>query len=351
MDPPKKMKLDPNADTKTKEPLMVPVLSDDLINDIPTVEAYYDTVKNPKDISNIVIELNRILPSFSLGHLKRVRKRDILLSPVSEFGLIEIQKFLEDGHFDCSRLENHIRVKEVPKVPPLTRKQFLKVNQLWPCNFHPNKYLEKLINNELFTSSEVTLHVLYMAMAIDVAKFARKNYLDEVQVGVVIVDPKINSVVAIGYREDTKFPCRHAVMAAIDNVAKTQNGGAFGTVNLETDSNEILDLRGFKKGALEFLKNKYNNASFGATRFKSKDDLETPASGPYLCTGYHVYVTTEPCVMCAMALVHSRAKRVFYGTKSEFGALGSLCKIHTVRDLNHHYEVFAGLLEDKCSEL
>lgn len=52
---------------------------------------------------------------------------------------------------------------------------------------------------------------------------------------------------------------------------------------------------------------------------------------------------------CAMALVHSRIRRVFYGcSDSVTGALGSRYKIHTQAGLNHHFEVFRGVLEEKC---
>uniref|UniRef100_A0A0E9QH78 CMP/dCMP-type deaminase domain-containing protein n=1 Tax=Anguilla anguilla TaxID=7936 RepID=A0A0E9QH78_ANGAN len=55
--------------------------------------------------------------------------------------------------------------------------------------------------------------------------------------------------------------------------------------------------------------------------------------------------------MCAMALVHSRIGRVFYGVASEDGALGTKYEIHTQKDLNHHFEVFKGVLEQECEEL
>ena len=53
-----------------------------------------------------------------------------------------------------------------------------------------------------------------------------------------------------------------------------------------------------------------------------------------------------------MALVHSRIRRVFYGcSDNRTGALGSRYKIHTQTGLNHHYEVFCGVLEDECRAL
>nr|CAI5830863.1 unnamed protein product [Callosobruchus analis] len=247
----------------------------------------------------------------------------VLLLPSSVAPCDEVLNILKKKNFDISTLESDIGTAKVAKIAPKTKKQYEKVTKLWPCNFHPNKYLEKLVTNTMFSQKELNLHMKFMRLAIDVAKFSLVKSTQEHQIGVVIVDPKIKSVVAVGYSCIPKGPTRHAVMVAVDNVAKTQKGGAWSRTE-----------------------NKICKDGLG-----SKDDLVEPADGPYLCTGYQVYVTREPCVMCAMALIHSRAFRVFYGTSSTNGGLGTLCKVHTVNDLNHHYEVFAGLLEEECSRL
>ena len=72
---------------------------------------------------------------------------------------------------------------------------------------------------------------------------------------------------------------------------------------------------------------------------------------PYLCTGYDAYVTVEPCAMCAMALVHSRIRRLIYALPAVDGALGSHYHLHTERSLNHHFQVFRGLLEAEALAL
>lgn len=159
------------------------------------------------------------------------------------------------------------------------------------------------------------------------------------------MDPKINSVVAVGYSRTSEGPTKHAVMVAIDNVAKSQMGGAWKTKeDAYVAMNERLNLSGFPREILVRLREKYSNVNFGASIFTPKNG---DPEGPYLCTGYDVYTVKEPCVMCSMALIHSRVKRVFYRIPSENGALGSLCKIHTVKELNHHYEVFIVEKEEK----
>ncbi len=65
-----------------------------------------------------------------------------------------------------------------------------------------------------------------------------------------------------------------------------------------------------------------------------------------------LYVTVEPCSMCAGALLWSRIKRIVYGTKdAKGGALGSSYNLFDQRNLNHHPIIEGGVLEDKCSAL
>ncbi|XP_072377741.1 probable inactive tRNA-specific adenosine deaminase-like protein 3 [Diabrotica undecimpunctata] len=317
---------------------LYPILADDLICDPPLIDVYVDTISDSKKISQVIVGLNTLLPLAELTHLKRMKNKEILLYSAS-IPQEELKNILVEKGFDISLLGNTIRIAQVSKLPPKTRKQFDKMNKFWPCNFHPNKYLEKLTTNTLFSPKELESHYQYMSIAVDVAKYKNK------QIGCVVVDPKINSVVAVGYNEIEKGPCRHAAMVAVDNVSKTQKGGVWiSSANTESTV-------GVPQELLKHLQETYATVLFGAQDFKVKDELTDPADGPYLCTGYYVYLTREPCVMCAMALVHSRAKRVFFGVKSSHGALESLCKIHTVKDLNHHYEVFGGLLVDKCRSL
>lgn len=65
-----------------------------------------------------------------------------------------------------------------------------------------------------------------------------------------------------------------------------------------------------------------------------------------------LFVTLEPCPMCAGALVHSRIGRIVYGASDyKTGAAGSVMNILQNPRLNHQVEITRGVLQDSCSQL
>lgn len=65
-----------------------------------------------------------------------------------------------------------------------------------------------------------------------------------------------------------------------------------------------------------------------------------------------LYVTLEPCVMCAGAMVHSRIKRLVYGASDlKTGAAGSLLDILRHPGMNHQIEIVSGVLATECSDM
>lgn len=75
-------------------------------------------------------------------------------------------------------------------------------------------------------------------------------------------------------------------------------------------------------------------------------------SDSWRLTGATLYVTKEPCVMCAGAIVNARISRVVYGCKdTKAGGVDSLYNILTDKRLNHQVEVIPGVLEEECASL
>ncbi len=149
--------------------------------------------------------------------------------------------------------------------------------------------IDKLERNDVDNDVDVK----YMAQAIELARYAAS--LGEVPIGAVVV--KNGEIVGEGYnlRETEKLATAHAEISAIGAACKKLGGWRL----------------------------------FGCT----------------------LYVTLEPCAMCAGAIVNSRIDRVVYGASDiRFGACGSLFNINSY-PLNHAFEITSGVCLDECKAL
>ena len=134
----------------------------------------------------------------------------------------------------------------------------------------------------------------YMREAIELAKIAAAQ--GEVPVGAVVV--KGDEIVGRGYnrREGDKNALSHAEIIAIDEACKKLGGWRLFQCDL--------------------------------------------------------YVTLEPCIMCAGAIIQSRIKNIFYGAKDfKGGAFGSSINILESKNINHYPNVEGGILEQECGEI
>jgi tRNA(adenine34) deaminase len=76
------------------------------------------------------------------------------------------------------------------------------------------------------------------------------------------------------------------------------------------------------------------------------------ALGSYRLNDTTLYVTLEPCVMCASAIVHARVARLVFGAwDAKAGAAGSTTNVFTLPSMNHRVDVFGGVLMEDCSAL
>jgi len=77
-----------------------------------------------------------------------------------------------------------------------------------------------------------------------------------------------------------------------------------------------------------------------------------PETGNYRLLDCELYVTLEPCAMCAGAMVHARLKRLIYGASDpKAGAVESVLQVLNHPRLNHKMPVTAGILASECGEI
>ncbi|MBU4319933.1 MAG: tRNA adenosine(34) deaminase TadA [Nitrospinae bacterium] len=137
-------------------------------------------------------------------------------------------------------------------------------------------------------------HIHFMRLALEEAILAFSE--GEVPVGAVLVSEDVVVARAHNTRESSKDPTAHAEMIAIRTAAE--------------------------KGS------------------------------SWRLTEATLYVTKEPCIMCAGSMVNARLGRLVYGCKDEKGgAVDSLYKLLSDRRLNHQVEVISGVLEEECAEM
>ncbi|CDQ57303.1 unnamed protein product [Oncorhynchus mykiss] len=312
-----------------------PVLSNEQSQDIELIEAFAVPIINRKETSRLIKELAKVYPLPGLQHIKRVRSckdkgsphpLEVIVCLASDAPVIDRSKELHisdlssSGRLNCEGLGYPFLVK-IPACPPLTRPQFEQASKLWPTSFHEDKQVTVALRGQLFTSSQKSKMQEYMMAAVAAARAGQESGMKAV--GAAVVDPEAERILAVGHDcQQGGHPLHHAIMVCIDLVARGQGGGAY-TYDKYPACQSVLP---------------YSSPS--------QKQVE-----PYICTGYDLYVTREPCVMCAMALVHSRIGRVFYGTASTDGAFGTKYKIHAQKDLNHRFEVFKGVLDQQCEDL
>ena len=384
---------------------IVPVLHDKYEdNEISTCHVIAGQL-NPLKSSDVMNSLKVKYPLHNLHHLKRIKSsidngKNFLTVVICEYDDKFRADLLSCLCEDVLR-ENisNLAVSLVPSKQPLTRTQFEKAKKIWPTVFHEDKYVSKLLSPSFFSSEEENRIRSFMMATVECGRAQLES--GKKPFGAIIVDPSLNLIVAKSSDSSSyNDPLQHPIMVCIDMVARTQGGGALNVVKEKDMSSRFSDTaagqsnecgaysKGERKAKQIFPMNKTeltdakhveiqssssNDISYISKKgdgrrsekwedgvvdmLLSSNDLKRKqisdiTSENYLCTGYDLYTTHEPCVMCAMALTHSRINRVFYGVENRvMGGIGSVFKIHCQDGLNHHYEVFKDVLKDECLEL
>lgn len=75
-------------------------------------------------------------------------------------------------------------------------------------------------------------------------------------------------------------------------------------------------------------------------------------TGDWRLNGASMYVTAEPCIMCAGAILHARISKVYFGVNEpKFGGIISVANIFDINRLNHKVEYHSGLMSEEISKM
>lgn len=377
-----------------------PILNPDFTYDPSLEDVYVGVLKQKKDISTAIQSISSILPGFQ--HLKRCSSNRLLLAPLnctkisaemensSEKCILTEEKLkimLREKGFDLSLLEDNFQILKVPARRVKTKAQATRASNIWPLNFHPDPNIECLIDGSIFTEHQLNLIERYMNVAVEAAKLEAVGD-QNCNGSAVIVDPEDGRILAIAASKIDQHPMWHAAMLVVDLVAKLQGGGAWKLelkFEQSNDNSETIDstdkIENYVTREIN-IKRKYveeaplyyptsltkinlpkeeSLASSAIRRGRRNNNsshkseqtaTNTEKCGPYLCTGYWAFLLMEPCPLCAMALLHSRVLRIFYGISNKTtGVLGTKTILHAVPGLNHRYQVWSGVLEQECQRV
>eukprot|EP00698_Gefionella_okellyi_P019674 TRINITY_DN6071_c0_g1_i1.p2 TRINITY_DN6071_c0_g1~~TRINITY_DN6071_c0_g1_i1.p2 ORF type:complete len:319 (+),score=80.47 TRINITY_DN6071_c0_g1_i1:67-1023(+) len=215
-------------------------------------------------------------------------------------------------------------VVQVPSIAPGS----IEVSKAWSRLHWPVIYRPIGIETRVsLTDEEVAAALQHIQLANKRCDFNTYNTLQpaidaEAVTGCVLVDPRTQTVIAVS-SGDRSHPLRHSVMCAIGLAAQQQlQQQQQQQQQVQVDSQQL----------------QLASSANSTTTTAAAAAADSPPQ--YLCTDYDAYLSHEPCVMCAMALVHSRVKRVFYKQQSVYGALGTACSLHELPQLNHHFLVY-----------
>ncbi|KAK7056697.1 tRNA-specific adenosine deaminase subunit tad3 [Paramarasmius palmivorus] len=292
-----------------------PPPEEETLEAIRTVPAWVVDLPDPRHINTLLKWLKKVgLDDSELGHLKRIRKQDnktsLLLTTSPGCPDLPEELGLSDPY------QAHVPISPALTLPSLTLKA-----TFWPTYYTPRRKSESDVwaRGKCSWAWEAMRTLISEATQAAATGEASRliiytNYTGskrlQLPIAAYVPTPYQSPGKAyIGHdtRNSTCHPLRHAVLNLVRQLADDHH------------SREAM------------------------TEPESINEPEdnTPRNGTnYLLTSRTVFLTHEPCIMCSMALLHSRAKEVFYRFPMEkTGGCGGLACLPTLPGVNHRFEI------------
>ncbi|KAI9506573.1 hypothetical protein BX070DRAFT_218120 [Coemansia spiralis] len=296
--------------------------------------------------SRILQFIGKYLPKLEgIEHVKRVKQDAnsqnkssllVLLCQCRRISRTQLGAALQGTEWESAE----ISVQKVPSFPPYTKEQFDEWKQLWPVAYRPLVQLKSVqLDDDERAYINENLSVVSQLQAKSDSEGNRGS-------AVIVGSPKAREAIvqSTDMTHTLVHPLKHAVMCCISKIADIEldkkKQGCFGDqcTNDNTNDQSEVQLVPAKRAHTPDIA----GTPLVTEQISSANNIEDNAmefTSGYLCGGLDVFSSKEPCVMCCMALVHSRIGRLFFIDPSESGGI-SYYSINSRKALNHNFTAF-----------
>ncbi|RPD77446.1 hypothetical protein L226DRAFT_544086 [Lentinus tigrinus ALCF2SS1-7] len=281
----------------------------------------------------------------SMAHLKRIRKQDEKMSMVL---------ILTGEHPDPPVFPEDIQlplpyVAPVPTSAALTMTSLKLKSSLWPTIYAPRKKFEP----EPWTRGKVRWACDAMKQVVKKAQYIGKE--DELSIAAYVPIPydeetktatrMLEPISAHDTRKSASHPLRHSIInlvRAVGELRASPSTSAATPMSPPPQLTPVIDVPAPSLNQVTAALSKpHTHAIPPHPSHSSESQPEEVRNGAhYLLTSLTLFTTHEPCIMCSMALLHSRVKEVFYLIPmAKTGGCGSVTCVPRLEGVNHRYAV------------
>ncbi|KAH9851569.1 hypothetical protein C2E23DRAFT_895739 [Lenzites betulinus] len=299
------------------------------IESVRTEEAWVVDLPSPRIAATMLKWLKQSgFDTPSLAHLKRIRKLGEHMSIV----LILTKEHPDPPSFPADIELPPPYVVTVPRTVALTMTSLKLKSSLWPTIYAPRKKFEPEPWNKgrVLWACDAMREVVRAAQTagqqgeIPVAAYVPVPYDEDTRVATRMLEP----LSARDMRISAAHPLRHCIINLVRAVGELR--ASTSSDALPDPPPELADsasLSAEKEGAL-------------AGPSPLRPEMEVRNGAHYLLTSLTLFTTHEPCVMCSMALLHSRVKEVFYlFPMDKTGGCGSITCVPRLEGVNHRFAI------------